>query len=109
MRMPGGRDLRMPTISSTDAAIAATSMNENPRSHMSAPTPGSYWLVSGGYMNQPPLGAASKKIEPQRKTPPSRNAQNPYDERRGKGRSREPSICGRNRIDAASKIGIANR
>ena len=38
--------------------------------------------VSGGYMNQPPLGAASKKIEPQRNTPPSRKHQKPNAESR---------------------------
>ena len=38
--MPGGRHFSAPTISSTAAAIAATSMNENPSSQMSAPMPG---------------------------------------------------------------------
>ncbi len=60
-------------------------------------------------MNQPPLGAASKKIEPHRNMPPMRKAQKPNAERRGNGSSRAPSICGRNRIETASKIGIANR
>ena len=40
MRIPGGRHLRMPTISSTAAAMAATSMNDRPSSQMSAPMPG---------------------------------------------------------------------
>ena len=38
--MPGGRHLSTPTISSTAAAIAATSMNEKPSSQMSAPMSG---------------------------------------------------------------------
>ena len=50
-------------------------------------------------MNQPPRGAASKKIEPQRKIPPSTKHQKPKADRRGKGRSRAPSICGRNMIE----------
>jgi hypothetical protein len=41
IRIPTGRDFSTPMISSTDAAIAATSMNEKPSSHMSAPMPGS--------------------------------------------------------------------
>ena len=60
-------------------------------------------------MNQPPRGAASKKIEPQRKTPPSRKHQKPKADRRGKGRSRAPSICGRKRTAMASKTGMAKR
>jgi hypothetical protein len=40
MRIPGGRHFNTPTISSTAAAIAAISMNENPSSQMSAPNPG---------------------------------------------------------------------
>ena len=40
MRMPGGRHLSVPTIISTAAAIAATSMNEKPSSQMSGPMPG---------------------------------------------------------------------
>src|SRR5688572_5806807 len=75
--IPGGRDFSTPTINSTAAAMAATSINENPSSHMSAPMPGSYLPVKGGYMNHPPFGAALKKIDPQRKVPPSKNAQNP--------------------------------
>ena len=60
-------------------------------------------------MNQPPRGAASKKIEPQRNMPPIANAQKPNADSRGNGSSRAPIICGRNMIDTASKIGIANR
>ena len=56
MRIPGGRHLSVPTISSTAAAIAAISMNEKPSNQMSAPAPGWYLDVSGGYMNHPPLG-----------------------------------------------------
>src|SRR5690606_38350610 len=71
MRMPGVRHFMMPMISSTAAAIDATSMNDRPSSHMSAPIPeNSLSVASGGYMNQPDDGAASKKIEPQTKTPP---------------------------------------
>ena len=109
IRMPGGRDLSTPTISSTAAAMAATSMNEKPRSHMSAPMSGWYALVSGGYMNQPPRGAASKKIEPQRNIPPRTKLQNPKAESRGNGRSRAPSICGSSMIENASKTGTAKR
>src|SRR5680860_167034 len=76
MRMPGGRHLRMPMIISTAAAIDATSINDSPSIQMSAPMPDcSTSVVSGGYMNQPPLGAAAKKIEPQTNTPPSRKLQ----------------------------------
>ena len=60
-------------------------------------------------MNQPPRGAASKKIEPQRKTPPRTKHQKPNAERRGNGRSRAPSICGSRITAIASKIGIAKR
>src|SRR5687768_6733611 len=107
--MPGGRHLSTPTISSTAAAIAATSMNENPSSQMSAPISGWYVEVSGGYMNQPPRGAALKKSEPHRKTPPMTKLQKPKADRRGKGRSRAPSISGRIRIEKASNTGTANR
>ena len=37
--------------------------------------PASALVLSGGYMNQTPLGAESKKIEPQTKMPPSRKYQ----------------------------------
>ena len=60
-------------------------------------------------MNQPPRGAASKKIEPQRKMPPMTKLQKPNADSRGNGRSRAPSICGRIRIENASKIGTAKR
>src|SRR5688572_415844 len=60
-------------------------------------------------MNQPPRGAALKKIEPERNTPPSTKHQKPKAESRGNGRSRAPSICGRKITAMASKIGIANR
>ena len=63
--MPGGRHFSTPTISSTAAATDDTSMNERPSIQMSAPRPErSLRVVSGGYMNQPPSGAALKKIEP---------------------------------------------
>ena len=107
--MPGGRQRSTPTMSSTAAAMAATSMNEKPSNQMSAPMSGWKRLVSGGYMNQPPRGAASKNSEPHRNVPPMANAQKPNADSRGKGSSRVPSICGRNKIDTASKIGMAKR
>src|SRR5690606_21513900 len=77
-RMPGARHFMMPTISSTAAAMEATSMKESPRSQMSAPMPEySLSVASGGYMNQPVLGAAPKKMEPQTKTPPRVKLQKP--------------------------------
>src|SRR5688572_25971434 len=109
MRIPGGRHFNTPTINSTAAAMAATSMNENPSSQMSAPISGWYDEVSGGYMNQPPRGAALKNSEPQRNSPPITKLQKPKAESRGKGRSRAPSISGKMRIENASKIGTANR
>ena len=61
-------------------------MKERPSSQMSAPMPeSSSSVASGGYMNQPDEGAASKKIEPQTKTPPIRKLQKPKAPRRGKG------------------------
>src|SRR5688500_6624659 len=103
--MPGGRHFRTPTISSTAAAMADTSMKENPSSQMSAPMSGWYAEVSGGYMNQPPRGAASKKMDPQRNRPPSTNAQKQKAESRGNGRSRATSISGMMSIASSSKIG----
>ena len=73
-RIPGGRHFSAPTISSTAAAIEATSMNDRPRSQMSEPMPSSI-VASGGYMNQPALGAAENRIEPITKMPPIRKAQ----------------------------------
>ena len=74
--MPGGRHFRTPTISSTAAATEDTSIKDRPSIQMSAPSPDrSVRVVSGGYMNQPPSGAALKKIEPDTKTPPIRNDQ----------------------------------
>ena len=91
--MPGGRHFSTPTIISTAAAIEATSMKDRPSSQMSAPMPeSSSSVASGGYMNQPPSGAASKKIEPQTKTPPIRKHQKPKADSRGNGRSRAPSM-----------------
>src|SRR5690606_35614994 len=108
MRMPGARHFMMPTMISTAAAIEATSMKERPSSQMSAPMPENSLLVaSGGYMNQPVLGAELKKIDPQTKIPPSRKLQKPKAERRGKGSSRAPSIDGSRKIAMASKIGTA--
>src|SRR5688572_13971793 len=109
IRIPGGRHLSTPTISSTAAATADTSMNENPSSQMSAPMSGWYADVSGGYMNHPPRGAASKKIDPHKNNPPMTNAQKPNADSRGKGRSRAPSISGMIRMARASKTGIAKR
>src|SRR3546814_3244240 len=109
-RMPGGRHFNTPTINSTAAAIEATSMKERPSIQMSAPMPESdVSVVSGGYMNHPPSGAASKKIDPATNTPPIRKLQYPKAERRGKGRSRVPSSCGRIRTEHASNIGMENR
>ena len=74
--MPGGRHFSTPTISSTAAAIDDTSMKDRPSIQMSAPIPASDGSVAnGGYMNQPPSGAASKKIEPATNTPPIRKLQ----------------------------------
>lgn len=73
-RIPGGRHFSTPTISSTAAAIEATSMKDSPSSQMSEPSPSSC-VASGGYMNQPDFGAASKRIEPITKTPPIRKHQ----------------------------------
>ena len=72
--MPGGRHFSVPTISSTAAAMDATSMKLRPRSQMSDPMPCSS-VASGGYMNQPPFGPASKRIEPSTKMPPIRKHQ----------------------------------
>src|SRR5688572_22452432 len=107
--MPGGRHFRTPTISSTAAATADTSMNEKPSNQMSAPMSGWYAEVSGGYINHPPRGAASKKIDPHRNNPPMTKAQKPKAESRGKGKSRAPSISGMIRMASASKTGIANK
>src|SRR3546814_1686553 len=64
MRMPGVRHLSTPMMSSTAAAIEATSMKLRPSSQMSTPMPALRpSVLSGGYMNQPPVGAASKKRE----------------------------------------------
>src|SRR5215207_6378281 len=69
--MPGGRVLSTPMISSTAAASEAISTNDRPSSQMSAPLPGAYSpLVSGGHMNQPPSGAARKKMLPNTAQPP---------------------------------------
>ena len=72
--MPGGRHFSVPTISSTAAAIEATSMNDSPNNQMSDPGPSSS-VASGGYMNHPARGAASKKIDPITKMPPIRKHQ----------------------------------
>ena len=95
-------------MSSTAAAIEATSMKLNPSSQISAPMPDCS-VESGGYMNQPASGAALKKIEPQTKTPPMMKHQKPKALSRGKGRSRAPTIAGSMRIATASKIGTAKR
>ena len=77
---------------------------------MSAPMPEySLSVASGGYMNQPDDGAASKKMEPQTKTPPMKKLQKPKAPSRGKGSSRAPSIGGSRNIATASKIGTAKR
>ena len=61
-------------------------------------------------MNQPPRGAASKKIEPSNEDAADQmKLQKPYADSRGNGKSRAPSICGSTMIENASKIGTANR
>jgi hypothetical protein len=77
MRMPGGRIFSTPTISSTAAAMDASSMKLRPSSQISAPGPSWYSVVSGGYMNQPPAGAMPKKSDPQTKVPPMTKLQKP--------------------------------
>lgn len=106
--MPGARHFSTPTMSSTAAAIEATSMKVSPSSQTSAPMPDCS-VESGGYMNQPASGACPKKIELETNTPPIRKHQKPKAESRGNGRSRAPSMAGRMRIATASKIGTANR
>src|SRR5690606_3102407 len=108
--MPGARHLSTPVISSTAAAIDATSMKERPSSQISAPMPD--WLVSlvnGGYMNQPACGPASNSTEPATNRPPKRKDQKPKAESRGNGKSRAPSMSGSRMIAKASRIGTANR
>ena len=74
MRIPGGRHFKTPMMSSTAAAIEATSMKERPSSQTSTPMSSASGpdVLKGGYMNQPPLGPASNRIEPQTKVPPIR-------------------------------------
>lgn len=60
-------------------------------------------------MNQPPRGAASKKIAPHRKRPPRTKHQYPKAESLGNGRSLAPSICGKSITAMDSNIGIAKR
>ena len=61
-------------MSSTAAAIEATSMNDSPSSQMSEPMPDSF-VASGGYMNHPARGPAPKSTEPITKMPPIRKHQ----------------------------------
>ncbi len=108
--MPGARHLSTPVMSSTAAAIEATSMKLRPSSQMSVPIPlcrGSE--ESGAYMNQPPSGPAPKNSEPQTKTPPMTKHHRLKEESRGNGSSRVPRIEGKSRIATASKIGTAKR
>ena len=71
--MPGGRVFRTPTTISIAPAMAEISMKPMPSSQKSALMPGEKALdVSGGYMNQPPLGARPKKIEQKKASPPTR-------------------------------------
>ncbi len=68
--LANNRDLRVA------AATDDTSINDSPSIQISAPSPDrSVRVVSGGYMNHPPSGAALKKIDPPTNTPPSRNDQ----------------------------------
>src|SRR5688572_21509478 len=107
--MPGGRHLSTPTTSSTADAMALTSMNDSPSNHTSAPQPGWYAEVSGGYMNHPPLGDTPNSNVPQKNVPPITNDQKPNADNRGNGRSRAPRIWGNSRIEIASNAGTANR
>jgi hypothetical protein len=75
--IPGGLHFRTPTINSTAAAIDAISIKDSPSNQMSAPIPGWYSVVMGGYMNQPPRGAAPKNSDPHTKIPPIRKHQYP--------------------------------
>ncbi len=69
--MPGGRHFKIPTMSSTAAAIDATSMKDSPSSQTSTPMPGRS-VLKGGYMNQPPSGAIPKNSDTQKNVPPMR-------------------------------------
>ena len=69
--IPGARQRRMPTISSIAPAMAEISMKPMPSRYMSVLMPGECsLLVSGGYMNQPPSGAAPKNSEEKKASPP---------------------------------------
>jgi hypothetical protein len=71
--IPGARVRSTPTMISIAPAIAEISMKPMPRSQKSAPMPGEYCvLVSGGYMNHPPLGARSKNSVPKNTVPPTK-------------------------------------
>ena len=74
-----------------------------------APIPGWNAEVRGGYMNHPPRGAALKKIDPHRNTPPRTKHQKPKADSRGNGRSRAPSIWGMKITAIDSKMGMANK
>src|SRR5262245_51669190 len=82
------RVLSTPTMISIAPAMAEISMKPIPSSQKSAPMPGEYSApVSGGYMNQPPDGAAPKKSVLKKTRPPTKYAQKAKAPRRGKGRS----------------------
>ena len=70
-------------------------------------------LIAAGErrVHEPAALAARRRRRASRRgtVPPIAKAQNPNADSRGNGSSRAPSICGRNRIETASKIGIANR
>ena len=65
--------------------------------------------VSGGYMNQPPVGASPKKMLAKKASPPTQYAQNAYADSRGNGRSRAASMLGSSSTPIASTAGTANR
>jgi hypothetical protein len=108
--MPGALVFSTPTMISIAPAIAEISMKPIPSSQKSALSPGEYSVsVSGGYMNQPPFGARSKKMLEKKNRPPMRYAQKAKAPKRGNGRSRAASICGNRSTPRASTIGTANR
>ena len=75
--MPGARVRSTPTMISIAPAIAEISMKPMPSSQKSSLMPGEYFgSVSGGYMNQPPVGARPKKMLAKNASPPKKYAQN---------------------------------
>jgi hypothetical protein len=109
MRMPGGRHLRTPTMSSTAAAIDATSMKLRPEQ---PDVRADARLVLRGERRIHEPAALRRRAEEDRaadEDAAEEKLQKPNAESRGNGRSRAPSICGSTMIENASKIGTANR